>query len=358
MAFVSITPTPYQRDLFAALAQRPEVELRVFYMEKAAPDSPWPERPLAPYEKYLAGFWLGLGTRRVHFNWPLGDLRNYDVVVVNALISFTAQWLTRVTLRGRKWIFWGEKFQHSLSRTGGWSFQGWLKVLLLRPLHRAAGLAGIGRWALEDYQAAFPRLRHFNIPYHCDLEAFLQSPRRPRTDGLVVFLFCGQMIRRKGLDNLLEAFAQLDGRAHLLLVGREAELPQLLAALPVEIRERIEYAGFQAPEALPTWFARADVFVLPSRYDGWGVVMNQALAAGLPIICSDQVGAGYDLVKEGCNGRKFPAGDALALRDCLQHFLDEPARIDEYGEASRARAAEWQPACGAAKWVAALQAVS
>ncbi len=132
----------------------------------------------------------------------------------------------------------------------------------------------------------------------------------------------------------------------------------MLRPLPPEVRSRIEYAGFQAPDDLPRFFAQADVFVLPSRYDGWGVVVNQALGAGLPIICSDQVGAGCDLVTEGENGRLFSAGDPEQLRAAMQHFLDDSTRIDRYGEVSRARAPQWQPAEGAAKWVAALQSIA
>ncbi len=58
VAFICVVPSPYQRDLFAALAARPEVDLHVYYMERAAPDSPWPEKPLAAYEEYLKGFWF------------------------------------------------------------------------------------------------------------------------------------------------------------------------------------------------------------------------------------------------------------------------------------------------------------
>ena len=119
------------------------------------------------------------------------------------------------------------------------------------------------------------------------------------------------MIARKGLDHLLAAFAAVAARhshVRLLLVGREAELPQMLKALPPEVRARVEYAGFQPPEALPRYFAQADVFVLPSRYDGWGVVVNQAIGAGLPVVCSDAVGAAYDLVEDERKRAPFPAG--------------------------------------------------
>ena len=347
VAFVSVVPSPYQRDLFRALAERTEVELSVFYLEAAAPDSPWPEKALAGYERVLRGTWLPLGTARCHVNWPLPKVRDYDAVVMNTLMSLTAQWLMRASLRGRPWIFWGER----LGRGGA------LHNALAAPLHRAAGIASIGTFAERDYRERFPEPRHFRIPYHCDLAAFLAAPRRVRDDGHVVFLFCGQMIARKGVDLLLAAFQRLGARARLLLVGREAELPALLAPLPPAVRERIVYAGFQPPEELPRFFAQADVFVLPSRYDGWGVVVNQAIGAGLPVVCSDMVGAGHDLVEDGVNGLKFRAGDTDSLTEKMERFVREPEIIGRWGATSREKAHEWTPEAGAAKWVEAFQAV-
>ncbi|EDY18357.1 glycosyl transferase group 1 [Chthoniobacter flavus Ellin428] len=344
-AFVSVVPSPYQRDLFRALAQRPEVDLSVFYLEAAAPDSPWPEKTLEPYEKIMRGFWLPVGSARCHVNWPLPKLEDFDVVVMNTLMSFTAQWLMRTTLRHKPWFFWGER----LGRGGK------MHERLSEPLHRATGIAAIGTFADEDYRARFPEPQHFRIPYFCDLDPFLALPRHTRTNGQVVFLFCGQMIARKGVDLLLEAFQRLGGAARLLLVGREAELPQLLAPLPAAVRDRIIYAGFQAPEELPHFFAQADVFVLPSRYDGWGVVVNQALGAGLPIVCSDMVGAGRDLVEEEINGLRFPAGDAAALAEKMQRFIVQPSLCESWGQVSRRRARHWTPAAGAAKWVDVFQ---
>ena len=347
VAFVSVVPSPYQRDLFRALAARPEVELSVFYLEAAAPDSPWPEKALAPYESILRGTWLPLGAARCHVNWPLPKLRAYDVVVMNTLMSLTGQWLMRTSLRGRAWIFWGER----LGRGGA------LHAALAAPLHRAGGIAAIGTFAEQDYRERFPEPRLFRIPYYCDLAAFFAAPRRVRDDGRVVFFFCGQMIARKGVDLLLAAFARLGDRARLLLVGREAELPALLAPLPPEVRERCVYAGFQPPEELPRFFAQADVFVLPSRYDGWGVVVNQALGAGLPVICSDMVGAGHDLVEDGVNGLKFRAGDTDSLAEKMARLVREPEVIEKWGASSRTKARDWTPEAGAAKWVEALQTI-
>jgi glycosyltransferase involved in cell wall biosynthesis len=338
-AFLSVVPSPYQRDLFAALARRDDIDLRVFYLEKNAPDSPWPDRPLQPHESILRGGWLPLGNARVHFNVPPCGLRGFDVVVMNTLMSATAQWLMRTTLRGRRWIFWGERFTGS----------GQLHHALAAPLARASAIAAIGALAANDYAARFPGVTVCNIPYHCALDGFLALPR-PR-NAVPVFLFCGQMIARKGVDLLLEAFAAVEN-ARLLLVGREAELPALLAKLPTTVRSRVEYAGFQPPEELPRFFSRADAFVLPSRHDGWGVVVNQALAAGLPLLCSDAVGAAHDLIEQNKNGVMFRAGSVTALRDALQLVAGDRDLRERWGAASRARAADWTPERGAEKLAA------
>jgi len=162
------------------------------------------------------------------------------------------------------------------------------------------------------------------------------------------------MIARKGVDLLLEAFASLVNRypnVSLHLVGREAELPGLLAALPADARARIVYEGFQPPEKLPFYFTKADVFVLPSRYDGWGVVLNQALGAGLPILCSDAVGAGRDLVEEGVNGTRFVSGDSGSLLRAMEGLASNPQLAAAQGEASARKAREWLPEAGARKWL-------
>ena len=348
VVFLSVVPSPYQRDIFAALARRDDVDLRVDYLEAAAPDSPWPEKPLPDYSRILRGFWFPIGSARCHVNLPLPDYRDFDVVVLNTMMSVTAQCLMRLRLRGKRWIFWGERLaDRAPSRRDAFH------RCLTAPLRRAAAIVGIGSLANRQYTARFPEARHYCIPYHCELAPFFLTPPA-RDPENVTFFFCGQMIARKGLHDLLNAFAALTQshpNVRLLLAGRKAELPSLLGALPESVCDRIEYAGFQAPEQLPRHFARADVFILPSRYDGWGVVVNQALGAGLPIICSDAVGAGYDLIEPEVNGLRFPVGDVTALTACMERFASNPTLAPQWGSVSRARAEEWTPDCGAAKWV-------
>jgi glycosyltransferase involved in cell wall biosynthesis len=198
-----------------------------------------------------------------------------------------------------------------------------------------------------------PGVPTFNQPYTCRLDAFAAAAAGRPAHAEPVFLFCGQMIARKGIDLLLSAFARLvaeDIPARLELVGREAELPALLAPLPPAVRARINYAGFQPPAELPATFARADVFVLPSRHDGWGVVVNQALGAGLPVICSDAVGAGHDLIRHEANGLVVPAGDVAALTTALRRLARSADLRRTLGAAARTTAEALAPERAAQFW--------
>jgi glycosyltransferase involved in cell wall biosynthesis len=220
---------------------------------------------------------------------------------------------------------------------------------------------GIGRAAEAGYRRAFPHVPHFCIPYHCDLSVFLRTPRRNAPGEPLRFFFCGQMIHRKGVDVLLAAFDRLIAKGfhtELMMVGREAELPEFMAAISPEARACIRYEGFQAPERLPEYFSQCDVFVLPSRHDGWGVVVNQALGAGMPVITSDAVGAGMELVEEGANGLVCSAGDVESLQNAMEQFVLHPELVRRWGEASRRKALDITPEAGAEKWVRVFDSLS
>jgi glycosyltransferase involved in cell wall biosynthesis len=162
------------------------------------------------------------------------------------------------------------------------------------------------------------------------------------------------------VDLLLKAFDRLVGTGaatQLYLVGQEADLPLFLQGISSSARACVHYLGFRAPDKLPDVFSRNDVFVLPSRHDGWGVVVNQALGAGLPIMCSDAVGAGYDLVEPEINGLRFASEDEDGLFAGLKRFTDAPELCAQWGSASRQKARDWLPEAGAAKWVETMQQI-
>ena len=85
----------------------------------------------------------------------------------------------------------------------------------------------------------------------------------------------------------------------------------------------------------------ADVMVLPSEYEPWALVVNEAMAAGCPVVASDVVGAAWDMVADGVCGRLFPSGDLAALTGALRDVTD-PARFESYRDAVGPALAKWR----------------
>lgn len=146
-----------------------------------------------------------------------------------------------------------------------------------------------------------------------------------------VILFVGQFTERKGVFPLLDAFQKVaaqDARAGLLLVGNGPLKDELSARRDaLGLTDRVVISDFVHKPELPRYYAAADLFVLPSYYDTYGVVVNEAMACGLPVVTTDRVGAAHDLVQQDVNGMIVPVGDADALAQALERILqDEPLR--------------------------------
>ena len=170
--------------------------------------------------------------------------------------------------------------------------------------------------------------------------------------------FAGQMIRRKGIDILIAALsrvADLDWRLEMTGSGRE-ETSLRAQATRLALSERILWKGAVAPDQVPSELAGADLLVLPSRWDGWGVVINEALAAGVPVVCSDRCGA-TAVLEDRRIGETFPVGDVGALAAIVRRRI-ESGRVSETTRRScRAAAATLTPEAGARQFLDGIAAV-
>jgi glycosyltransferase involved in cell wall biosynthesis len=199
-----------------------------------------------------------------------------------------------------------------------------------------------------------PDEKLFWAPYGVDNEWFaLAEPARTSArariraglgvgDTKVVFASSAKLIERKRPFDLVDAVARLRnlGRdAHVLFIG-EGEERQALEQLAADrgIAEHVSVAGFINQAELPAWYAASDVLVLPSdSRETWGLVVNEAMAAGLPVVVSDAAGCSPDLVRPGENGFTHPCGDVVALADRLDQLIAlGPAGRAQFGEQSRA----------------------
>ena len=146
-----------------------------------------------------------------------------------------------------------------------------------------------------------------------------------------MILAIGQMIHRKGFDVLLKAAKDLDPETGIYFVGGEAkeEYWKLREELGLK---NVHFLGFQKKERLAQYYKAADVFVLPTREDIWGLVINEALAYGLPTITTDRCVAGLELIEDGINGYVVPVEDADALAEKIQAVL--ASDLEQMGKAA------------------------
>lgn len=177
------------------------------------------------------------------------------------------------------------------------------------------------------------------ILIHHGVEADYESlPRERVPDGKFRVLFAGQITQRKGVVYLLEAVRRI-GRADidLVLLGDLAPRADGLKKYEDCFR-RVEYVEHGR---LKSYFDQADVLVLPSIYDAYGLVAVEAMAAGLPVIVSENTAAGSDVVRDGVDGFVVPIRDADSIKDRLLRLKNDPDLARRMGESARARAREF-----------------
>jgi len=160
-----------------------------------------------------------------------------------------------------------------------------------------------------------------------------------------VVLFCAKLQPWKQPQDLLRAFASANIPNTYLVYAGDGSLREPLEreAKELGVSERVRFLGFVNQSALPQVYCSSDVMVLPSEYEAFGVVVNEAMLCGCPVIVSDRVGARLDLVQGGVTGCVYPCGDIASLSSCLQKMLSDPAWLFKQREAARARIARWSP---------------
>jgi len=234
---------------------------------------------------------------------------------------------------------------------------------------RAARLLYIGARSKRHYeQLGCESSRLVFSPYCVDTSAFEtdETARGRLRDRLRqelgvseqhrVILFSGKLIPKKRPDLLLAAvgsFAQSTGRRLTLVYLGDGELRQSLEAESRMLTGvQVEFAGFKNQRMLSPYYHAADLLVLPSQHsETWGLVVNEALAHGVPCVVSSAVGCGEDLVIPGETGEIFDVGSKPGLVAALQRADDLMGRLD-VREACRAKSAAYsvdRAACGIAQ---------
>ena len=150
------------------------------------------------------------------------------------------------------------------------------------------------------------------------------------------FIYVGRLIDVKNLDNLLTAYKPLaNSDWGLIVLGDGSEEIKLKKYKSDNNLDGICFIEGQPWYDVPKILALADVFVLPSYSEPWGLVVNEAMACGLPVIVSNKCGSAYDAVKEGINGYTFNPYNIEELTLVFKKFVDSPESIIPFGQKSK-----------------------
>lgn len=217
--------------------------------------------------------------------------------------------------------------------------------LALRLFDRALYVGERSRVYWQHYR--YPGRRMFFSPHCVDNDWFAEMAS-PRAGALFrqqnaieaddkVFLFVGKVVPGKRVADLVAAArtVQMTGRKIAVMVAGSGPLEREICELASEMGVRLIALGFRNQSQMPSVYAAADVLVLPSESETWGLVANEALACGKPIIVSDACGCAPDLATSESAGRAFRHGDVEHLADTMRSVLDAPPSRQEIETTAR-----------------------
>lgn len=143
-----------------------------------------------------------------------------------------------------------------------------------------------------------------------------------------------RFIPKKGLDGLIKAFQEIkySDVALVLIGGNEDVYTTILKKIPEKVRSRIYFPGFMSKEKLYQYYQAADIFVLPTHHDEWGLVINEAVATALPVITTNRCGAGLEMIKNGENGYIVNHVSKDELKHAIVGLLDDSAKCAQMAE--------------------------
>jgi glycosyltransferase involved in cell wall biosynthesis len=376
LAYVVSHPIQYQAELLRRIAADPGIDLHVFYCSdfslRRYNDSgfgvsvewdvaltegyrftvlprwrdthkPSPTRPIS--RGFFRALLRGIDGKPFDALWVHG----YSTVnAVHAMLAAKALGIP-VLLRTDSWL--GERPRTANKLRAKRMFFAALRSMV-------DGILAVGKRNADYWKYYFgQQFPVFLMPYAVDNAYFsrktlqatpLRAEMQKELDfepGRPVILYASKLIRRKNADQLLEAFLQLRSRItprpYLLIVG-DGELREMLEQRTAasEATEDVRFTGFRNQSELPRFFDLSSVFVLPARHEAYGLIVNEAMAAGLAVVVSDDVGCADDLVFNGENGYVYPVGNVDALRDALEKSLLH-GEAQRMGQRSREIISTW-----------------
>ena len=337
----------YQADLFRELSAYPDIDLTVYFcsnegisardiQEMYKVDEQWGASEWL-LEGYKFNFLRNYAPQPSYLKWPFG-LINFgilkkiilgrpDIVILMSWMNPTWWMALAACVLFRIPFLYMTDANVQIERYRSKRKRQIKQLVLGKILFKVcSGFLCAGRENRRLYRLyGVPERKLFRFAYSWGYDALLEKsaelkPQRSRIraelgipEESLVILFCGRLSMEKNLFHLIDAYHQLDlERKSLIFVG-DGDLKHSLQDYVDQLgAESVTFFGFQNRDQIAKYYTVSDLLVLPSVRETWGMVVNEAMCFGLPVIVSNQVGAGVDLVADGRNGYRVSThGDAL-----------------------------------------------
>ena len=328
---------PYRIPVFNALAQMPEIDLHVVFLSENDPTL----RQWRVYKdeikfdhEVLPSWRQRFGRYNVLLNWGVHSALNRvkpDVVLCggyNYLASWAAAYWARI--HRVPLLLWSESTAFDLRQR-----YRVVECMKTQFLQLCAGFVVPGRSSLNYLkELGIGEGRIFTAPNAVDTSLYSKFGEVARRDESQVrsrhhlperyFLYVGRLVKAKGVFDLLDAYAQLKaelrGKVRLVFVGDGSDRQELVERASKIVPGAIQFLGFMHREELPSVYALADVLIFPTHSDPWGLVVNEAMSCGLPVIATNVAGCALDLVSNDWNGFVISPGDTFQLSLAMERL--------------------------------------
>jgi glycosyltransferase involved in cell wall biosynthesis len=284
--------------------------------------------------------------------------------------NYVASWQALVWARFRNipFLLWSESNRYDARRG-----HALVEMLKAEFIHNCDGFVVPGL-SSKEYLGAH-NIRSdliFTAPNAIDNDLFCSLAQAARQDAVAArrdldlpsryVLFVGRLVPEKGVFELLRAYATLDQSVRrqigLVFVGdgpSRAELQQQASAVT---DGTIKFPGFAQREQLPAYYALAEMFVLPTYTDTWGLVVNEAMACGLPVIVSRVAGCASDLIQENWNGLLIEPKDISSLNSAMANLATRADLCASMGVNARQHIAQYSPGAWSVAIAHALKVIT
>jgi glycosyltransferase involved in cell wall biosynthesis len=379
-------PVQYMAPLFRRMAAHPQLDLHVAYCTlRGAEPGHDPEFGVTVQwdVPLLEGYgWTHVPNRgsgdesffglRNPGLWKLIRQGRFDAVLCFTGYIRASFWIAWVAAKLSRTAFIFGTDAHSLEALDQRRWKLRLKRIFWPLLYRLADQVIVPSSGTRDLMRSLgiPDETITLTPFSVDNDWWLAQSAQVRRDSIraswgaaratPVVLFCAKLQPWKRPLDLLRGFAKAGLQDALLVFAGEGPLRSLLQAeaASLGIAGQVRFLGFVNQTQLPGIYTSADLMVLPSGYEPFGVVVNEAMLCGCPVVASDRVGAARDLIAPVSPGFIYPCGDVAALAAVLRHALGDARALSSFPGMARARMETWGPRENIAGVVEAVRCAS